>query len=363
MNDRSHSKSAGAAASVSRSAPAFTLVELLVVIGIIAVLIGILLPALSRARQSAYTVSCSSNMRQIYTAARNYAVEFKDSLPWGMAFNKMNASGRPSGSDSSYITWFSSCDKYMTAKSDINVLLDASSGFYDGATRRKFSKAFQCPSVNPLEFQQMIQYYAHSVAMPFLPLEMNPTNANPPTISPAKFTQLWPDNALFWDTPLFGQAAAVTPSMFWVGAPYTSAGFTLPPSFIDGQQLLNPKAPELRYRGPGRDRFSGSGDPFLRPDKPIYWAADEALMNGFAPSYNADFGGGTVYVNTIGGPRYRHGNKDTCVVCFADGSIRPLRLNKGRFFAPDHYDSQFLRSYIMLKWPSNKGDSMTVPTG
>jgi prepilin-type N-terminal cleavage/methylation domain-containing protein/prepilin-type processing-associated H-X9-DG protein len=63
------------------AARAFTLVELLVVIGIIAVLISVLLPALNRARQSANTVKCLSNARQLASAAIMFATERKGQLP------------------------------------------------------------------------------------------------------------------------------------------------------------------------------------------------------------------------------------------------------------------------------------------
>ena len=60
---------------------AFTLVELLVVIGIIAVLIGILLPTLNGARRAAYTVQCSSNMKQLATAMLMYINDNKGKFP------------------------------------------------------------------------------------------------------------------------------------------------------------------------------------------------------------------------------------------------------------------------------------------
>ncbi len=65
-----------------KTKPAFTLVELLVVIAVIAILAALLLPALSRAKSSAKRAACTSNVRQINLAVHLYADEHGDAIAY-----------------------------------------------------------------------------------------------------------------------------------------------------------------------------------------------------------------------------------------------------------------------------------------
>src|SRR5205823_14948902 len=82
-----------------RQSGGFTLVELRVVIGIIAVLIAILLPTLAKAREAAQKAQCLSNIRQTHLVLVLYANAYKDGVPlgcWG---------GPPGYHQQNYMAW------------------------------------------------------------------------------------------------------------------------------------------------------------------------------------------------------------------------------------------------------------------
>jgi prepilin-type N-terminal cleavage/methylation domain-containing protein/prepilin-type processing-associated H-X9-DG protein len=129
------------------SHPGFTLVELLVVIGIIALLISILLPALNRARAQAQLIQCQSNIRQLVTAALLFANDHQRHIPACSDSSWMyNNDTTPTtyfayrdipGQPSVGLDWASSLVPYLGLGKGDNTFQNSPEGQ---------SKVFQCPS-------------------------------------------------------------------------------------------------------------------------------------------------------------------------------------------------------------------------
>lgn len=122
--------------SQSRTQEGFTLVELLVVIGIIAVLIGILLPAMGRAREQAQAAQCMSNLRTIGQGLQLYATANRDSLPWAQYWDPWYASA-----------WDINSQTASWPVKIASVLYPHAQGenFYNTVTTKA---VFKCPSAN-----------------------------------------------------------------------------------------------------------------------------------------------------------------------------------------------------------------------
>lgn len=134
--------------------PAFTLVELLVVIGIIALLVSILLPALNRARENARQVKCESNLRQIGLAMQLYANDNHDWFP----FTASRGAGHHA---EDWIWWESGLDLNQSALAR----------FIGGQKNGALDAVLRCPSddlethvhgADPYMFSYTMNYYLGS---------------------------------------------------------------------------------------------------------------------------------------------------------------------------------------------------------
>lgn len=147
----------------------FTLVELLVVIGIIAVLISILLPALNRARMQASSVQCMSNLKQIGIAIELYANANQGKLPYG-DWNGNRIDGSDSGgAPDRAARWVSLLQNTLNSKAGASWNEQREGG---GATS-SLRDLFFCPDGSPgrekhANASGATYYGSHPILMPFL---------------------------------------------------------------------------------------------------------------------------------------------------------------------------------------------------
>jgi prepilin-type N-terminal cleavage/methylation domain-containing protein/prepilin-type processing-associated H-X9-DG protein len=282
-----------------RRRPAFTLVELLVVIGIIAVLVGILLPVLGGVRKQAEATKCATALREIGMAAQNYQIEYRGYMMPARVENNYNLYGIAYGAaaevpDKSTVTpayWISFLAKFVT-KTKIGT---ASSQHWEAAESQK-TVLWGCPA---------FQRYVSNTVGGFNRVQNGYGLNYMPTYTPTNpaLGQSYPSDA-FWPDGTFKAASVLSSTNNWLQAPPTKGTWF--------------KA--SRYTKPAQRVLAADGQ---------FW-----ILEALAPPLNGDIPAQKIYNNTntystgIAGQTlfdfYRHGTYPAVQSYAAGGNYSKL---------------------------------------
>ena len=158
-----------------RAAKSFTLIELLVVIAIIAILAGMLLPALNKAKQTALGISCKNNLKTIGSLTVSYATDYSGFLP---------VEGKSDLEGFSGVTWFTMMQTYLGNAVLVNGKYYDPINSQSTAVTKNYGGFLRCPTD---EFRLKNSTYRARLALSYA---FNGTVGVLPTLDGGKETQL-----------------------------------------------------------------------------------------------------------------------------------------------------------------------------
>jgi prepilin-type N-terminal cleavage/methylation domain-containing protein len=344
---------------------AFTLVELLVVIGVIGLLISILLPALSSAQAQSRKVKCMSNLRSLGQAISLYGAENKGSLPWGVVPSRFGTEAE-ANADADYYDWMGLLDFNMSKGARAMGAISGSTPFVRPTAKRQpvISNVFLCPDIDTATYNMASSYAVHPVAIPNWFAEVygpqvftgtgtgtsdGPGRGFGSQVAPAKLTQLYNDTPIMWDTH------GVVPTADRVQGVTKFAAY----SCIDGQNLEQPRDRDLRYRSRARDMMDSN--PYKGARHHIFVPKPADPNDQADWQYNRDVGPGNPADNSqLGNLRFRHARERECNLLMGDFSVQTLRFDVKKkhplaALADQSYFVDLRRNQLRIKRPSYLG--------
>jgi prepilin-type N-terminal cleavage/methylation domain-containing protein/prepilin-type processing-associated H-X9-DG protein len=306
---------------------AFTLVELLVVIGIIAILIGVLMPALSRARMQAQLVQCQANLRSIGQGLRIYASTNGDSLPYGDFLDLPPKS-----------TWDVNSDTANWSIKVASALEGRKLGenFFNSSTNKGI---FKCPSATTLIGEAPDHFTLHYTCHPRLMPGINPNftlDKQPPDFMTGKPNKPYKIGKIRNSTQII---------LIFDGSQYNAAGGQWDGnahplgSALDGWHLGVPIA---------AGQQNGWGNYLLNPCPPANsWDGNMDAPVDCGPNKDAVGWNGDQQQNI----RFRHMRNDTANALFCDGHVGSFHVTGPNPMNPNNKIGDLKKRNICVNWP------------
>jgi prepilin-type processing-associated H-X9-DG protein len=320
-------------------APAFSLLELLVIVGLVALLIALLLPLLSGIAERGRDLKCQTNLRSIMQAVHGYAAENKGAMPWGFVYNRAGPGHfdeAPENVNGEYVSWATLVGRYMNRDS---------SGVGDfPATHLSmtFPPALTCPEAAQ-ERAHVVSYVMNWLVgvAPAIEEAHDPDSldARP---RPVRQAQLLKDTVVVFDS-------GIIPDWDYDARWRLSCD-------VDDQRFSfrGVNTPQFRYYTV-RDVFARIPPGAFGQNRPVTLNVGPHVFYNREPKPLA-----VERFPYQGNLRFRHRRNTTCNAAFFDGSVRQFTAKLNPDLTVKSHDA--LRRYFMLRWPPGVRPDRNVPS-